>query len=441
MDQSPPHSGLPSRSRARAALAAALLPPVGLVAFALAPSPAYAQGDQTVRRVAGDRAVVDARGKRWAPASRAFQGGKTVRVLGWEPQTGSPGLYRFAKLGVRTISLRVPRPGRYAVVLYLADPVERSHRRTFDIYSGSRRVRKGVDVFVRGRERRVLHSLLETVVRGRTLRLKLRGRSGGAPVVSAISATRLGGTGMAPVRPTWQEDFNGPAGTRLNGPTWTYETGAAFAHDEQQAYTDRAENASLDGAGNLALTARQETYTIAGVTRQWTSGRVRLLPPLQLRRAEVTGRMRFPAARGVWATFWLYGLEPPKWPFNGEANVVEYNGNKPNVHHTFFHYGRATSGGQDGQLTGHTSLKSGLSGRFHEYGVVTSPGAMEFRFDGRRHASATEADVPRGAQWPLNNRFNLILSLAVGGDFLDDVTPQPSELPTSLLIDRLSYGQ
>ena len=440
MHETPPHRGSPTRSRARAAIAAAVLPPVGLVAFALAPA-AHAQGDQTVRRVAGDRTVVDARGNRWAPARSAFRGGTDVRVRGWEPHTGSPGLYRFARLGVRTISLRVPRPGRYAAVLYLADPAERSHRRTFDVYAGGRRVRSNVDAFIRGRERRVLHTIVETVVRGRTLRLTLRRKRGGAAVVSAVSATRLGATTMPDIKPVWQENFDGPAGTRPDGTTWTYETGAAFAHDEQQAYTDRPENASLDGAGHLALTARNEPYTISGVTRQWTSGRVRMLTPLQLRRAEVTGRIKFPDASGVWATFWLYGLEPPPWPYNGEANVVEFNGNRPGMHHTFFHYGRARSGGTDGQFVGHTQLAQPLSSSYHDYGVRTAPGAIEYRFDGRRHASVTEADVPRGGEWPLNNRFNIILSLAVGGDFLRGRTPEPSELPASLSIDRLTYGQ
>jgi len=52
-------------------------------------------------------------------------------------------------------------------------------------------------------------------------------------------------------------------------------TGANYGNgDDRVAYTNRPTNVSLDGRGNLALTVRRETYTIGGVTRAYTSGRI-----------------------------------------------------------------------------------------------------------------------------------------------------------------------
>jgi beta-glucanase (GH16 family) len=153
---------------------------------------------------------------------------------------------------------------------------------------------------------------------------------------------------------------------------------------------------------------------------------------VHLRRAVVQGRVSFPPGAGLWGAFWLWGLEPPAYPYNGEIDVVEYNGTLPERLHTFFHFGRL---GADSHLMGREMLRAPLSSAFHDYALRTVPGAVEAFFDGRRHSSWTRADLPPGARWPLDGRFHLILSLSVGGSFVGGPPPDTTGFPATMAVD------
>lgn len=392
---------------------------------------APAAADTVVRRTVRDHAIKDAHGRTWRPAGHSFRGGRVRRVARPTFLTGSPQLYTFARVGVRRIRLRLPRRGRYAVTLYLADPGRPPSRRVFDVRAEGKTVRRRVDAFVATDDQRPLHAIFEAVVRDRRLDVRFEPRRGRA-VVSAIEATRLGDSAMAPPALLWRDDFDGPAGAPPDPATWRHDTGAGFAHGELQAHTDRPENASLDGHGSLAITARQERYTINGMTQAWTSARLRARRAVRLRRAVVEGRVQFPPGAGLWGAFWFYGREPPPYPYAGELDVAEYSGTLPRVRHSFFHFGR---NGADDQLTGRDVLRRPLWRRFHEYAVRTVPGAVEVRFDGRRRVSWTRADVPPGGRWPLDGDFDLILSLAVGGEFVGGPPPSTTRFPATMHVD------
>ena len=425
----------------------ALAPACG--SFAAAPTPAGA-AEPVVRRTVQKKVVVDVRGRRWQPAGKAFRGGVN-RSATPDAASGSPALYRRARAGVRRIRLRVPRRGRYAVVLYLADPSPAPHRRVFHVDAEGKRARSNVVVYHGGnfdfvrREygmRRPLHAIFESVVRNRRLNIRFR-RVEGKPVVSAVEARRLGSVRMSSVEPLWRDDFNGPEGDRPNSDLWRYQTGFDWSHGELQAHTDRPENASLDGKGNLAITARRERYEMHGESDDYTSARMNAVRPISLRRAAIAGRVRHPAGAGLWSNFWFWGDESAAhpYPYNSELNVTEQNGATTRRVNSFFHFGEAVGEdrARDSQWLGGRGVRRRVSARFLTYGVRSVPGAFELSVNGKRHSSWTAADLPRRARWALDeNPFTLILSLAVGGDYVDGAPPPSTRFPATMRIDYIS---
>jgi hypothetical protein len=424
---------------------------VGYVGGSFAILPPAAEAAPVLRHTVQEEAVVDSRGNRWQPARRVFRGGVN-RYITPGASSGSPILYQYARSGVRRIKLRVPRRGRYAVVLYLADPSPAPHRRVFHVNAEGRRARRRVVVhnapsfdFLRTRfpdQRQPLHAIFESVVRDRALNIRFRGVRG-KPVVTAVEARRLGPARMRRIRPLWRDDFSGPEGRSPDPGLWRHETGAVWAHEELQAHTDRPENSSLDGNGHLDITARRERNDTYGETRDYTSARLAALPPVSLRRAAISGRIRHPEGAGLWSIFWFWGSQEHgfRYPYNGELNVTEYDYRRRNELNSFFHFGEAVgeNGARDSQWLGGRRMSRPLSSHFLTFGVRSVPGAVELSVSGKRHSSWTKADVPVRGRWVFGkNPFTLMLSMGVGGDYVGGAPPPSTRFPAVMKIDYIS---
>src|SRR6266540_2398992 len=67
------------------------------------------------------------------------------------------------------------------------------------------------------------------------------------------------GGGVSIQATTFDDEFNGPAGSRVDGSKWVTETGNNGGNNhELQFYTNSASNSAMDGQGNLVITARRE---------------------------------------------------------------------------------------------------------------------------------------------------------------------------------------
>ena len=79
---------------------------------------------------------------------------------------------------------------------------------------------------------------------------------------------------------TFQEEFDGPAGSAPDPSKWRYDLGRWADNDELETYTDSRANSYLDGNGNLVIKAikvterggrsRRVTYTSARLQTQDT---------------------------------------------------------------------------------------------------------------------------------------------------------------------------
>lgn len=265
----------------------------------------------------------------------------------------------------------------------------------------------------------------------------------------ATSWIPAGGQELTKGHLQWSDEFN-ETGSDPNPANWTYETGGnGWGNKELETYCSpgtaeapcdpiRSRNSFIGRDGYLHIVARRNP---AG---QWTSARMvtRGLQAFQYGRIEA--RIRIPAGQGVWPAFWLLGedIGTHPWPACGEFDVMENIGKEPTMIHGSIH-----GTGFTGVPLGKTyALPSGkpFSDTFHTYGLIWSPGKVQYYVDdpGASYATFTPADLPKGAVWPFDNgRYFILLNLAIGGQW-----PGAPDASTSssleMLVDYVRvYGQ
>jgi beta-glucanase (GH16 family) len=233
----------------------------------------------------------------------------------------------------------------------------------------------------------------------------------------------------------WADEFDGPRGRRPEPGKWRFDKGYGWGDRELQAYTDRRSNASLDGRGRLAITARKEAYARpdAGAA-SYTSARLNTRKRFEFAYGRLEARIRIPSGRGLLPAFWATGsdLNSVGWPASGEFDVMEVNGGHPSMVHATLHGPRR--GHEDYTVAAQLRAATPLSDAFHVYGVSWSPGRIAFTLDGRIYAVRTPASLPSGSRWSFDHPFFLLLSLAVGPQWMgppDATTPWPA----TMLVD------
>ncbi|TXL87016.1 glycosyl hydrolase family protein [Streptomyces sp. IB2014 016-6] len=233
---------------------------------------------------------------------------------------------------------------------------------------------------------------------------------------------------------TFDENFDGPAGSAVNGSRWQIETGDNVNNHERQYYTAGNNNAALDGQGNLVITARKDNpgnYQCWYGRCEYTSARLNTAGKFTAQYGRVEARMKIPRGQGMWPAFWMLGnnMGQVGWPNSGEIDIMENVGFEPGtVHGTLHGPGYSGSGGIGAGYT----LPGGqaFADAFHTFAIDWSPNSIRWSVDGNVFQTRTPADLG-GREWVFNKPFFLILNLAVGGYWPGDPngsTPFPSTL-------------
>ncbi|WP_181787941.1 glycoside hydrolase family 16 protein [Streptomyces phytophilus] len=287
-------------------------------------------------------------------------------------------------------------------------------------------------MFVRRRRHPLRKAVLVAMALAAALAVPLPGAAGAAP------APGPGGKAeAAPYAVTFEDNFDGPAGSAVNGGKWLIETGDNVNNHERQYYTAGNANAALDGQGNLVITARRENpgnYQCWYGRCEYTSARLNTSGRFTTTYGHVETRMKLPRGQGMWPAFWMLGNDIGQvgWPASGEIDVMENVGFEPStVHGTLHGPGYSGSGGIGGGYT----LPGGqqFANGFHTFAVDWSPNEITWSVDGNVYQRRTPADLG-GRQWVFNKPFFLILNLAVGGYWPGDPDGSTS-FPQQLVVD------
>ena len=233
----------------------------------------------------------------------------------------------------------------------------------------------------------------------------------------------------------WSDEFSGPNGSAADPAKWAFETGGGgWGNQELEYYTSRPENARIEH-GRLVITARRENYTGSdGVTRAYTSARLKTQGKFSLTYGRIEARIKIPLGQGVWPAFWMLGsdIDQAGWPQCGEIDIMENIGREPAVVHGTIH-GPGYSGAQ-GIGSPFTLPRGRFADHYHVFAVEWEPNQIRFYVDRKLYATRTPADLPLGAKWVYDRPFFLLLNFAVGGSW-----PGPPDgrtrFPQQMLVD------
>jgi beta-glucanase (GH16 family) len=234
---------------------------------------------------------------------------------------------------------------------------------------------------------------------------------------------------------SWSDEFNGADGSAPDATKWAFDLGGGgWGNQELETYTNRTQNVQVQG-GNLVITAARETFTGSdGITRDYTSGRIKTLGLFAQRNGRFEARIKIPRGQGMWPAFWLLGqdLATNGWPTCGEIDILENVGNQPTKAFGSLH-GPGYSGGN--ALTGSYTLPTGaLADDYHVYAVEWEGTQIKFYVDDNLYETRTSADMPTGGIWVFDHPFFLVLNLAVGGNWPGSPDGTTS-FPQKMLVD------
>ncbi|MBB6459076.1 glycoside hydrolase family 16 protein [Flammeovirga kamogawensis] len=215
----------------------------------------------------------------------------------------------------------------------------------------------------------------------------------------------------------WSDEFNTdgmPDTTK-----WSYDVEGnkwQWGNNELQAYTaNRSQNVKITN-GVLEITAIKEKYNdpISTKTFDYTSTRLVSQNKGDWLYGKFVIRAKLPSGRGTWPAIWMlptdwkYG----KWPNSGEIDIMEHVGYEKDsiyasAHTASYHHSIGTN------KTKAIAIKDAES-EFHEYIVEWGPEEYSVFVDDQKYFTFKN-EHNSYKEWPYDQRFHMILNLAVGG--------------------------
>lgn len=210
----------------------------------------------------------------------------------------------------------------------------------------------------------------------------------------------------------WSDEFNTPGSP---DPTkWTFDIGTGsggWGNNELEYYTSRTDNAIVSN-GTLKIITKKESYNGSAYTsaRMLTQG----LYSFQYGKIEVMAKL--PASMGTWPAIWMLGnnISTVPWPGCGEIDIMEQNGYQKNLIFGTLHYPTQVNASGDGSSTSLTTASSG----FHKYATVWTSASIQILID-----DVVFYTLPNTTNLPFNQKFFMLLNVAMGGNFGGTVDP------------------
>ena len=228
----------------------------------------------------------------------------------------------------------------------------------------------------------------------------------------------------------WNDEFDGPA---LNLEKWSYEIGGhGWGNNELQYYSDDDSTAFIQD-GKLVLRADivpQGTGS-ADNLRYFSSARLRTSGKGDWRYGRIEVKAKLALGQGIWPaiwmlpTDWMYG----GWPESGEIDIMEHVGYDPGRVHGSIHTGSYNH--KINTQRGGSKLLDKISSKFYVYAIEWYEDRIDFLIDDAKYFSFQNDGKNDFNTWPFNQRFHLLINIAVGGDWPgspDETTQFPTEM-------------
>lgn len=240
----------------------------------------------------------------------------------------------------------------------------------------------------------------------------------------------------------WSDEFNYSG---IPDPSkWSYDVGdgcnlpcgCGWGNLESQYYTEQDTNNAYVSNGHLVIQAKKQKigntkYTSARlVTKgkgEWKYGRIEI-------------RANLPAGRGLWPAIWMLSTEDKYkgWPHSGEIDIMEHVGYNADTVvgtvHTLAYNGMIGT-----QKSGYI-LDEDCEGEFRTYRIDWTPDRIKWYIEDR-HYFTFENDGNGFEGWPFDQKFYLIMNLAVGGRWGGKFGIDNKIFPQKLMVDYVRVYQ
>ncbi|MDF2155187.1 glycoside hydrolase family 16 protein [Vibrio sp. CAU 1672] len=270
--------------------------------------------------------------------------------------------------------------------------------------------------------------------------------------------------------PVWSDEFEG---NQIDKSKWSHEENCwGGGNNEKQCYTKRQVNSFVKD-GVLHIVAKEGSYTGANnpdgdmrskATLPFTSARLRTVNKGDWKYGRFEIRARMPYGQGTWPAIWMlptdnvYGT----WAASGEIDIVEavnlktqsdkkgaQPGEVESRIHGSLHYGRQwpenVHSGAQFNLPDNLNPADG----FHTYAIEWEEGEIRWYVDNIHYATQRQQGwytqykdngqlVTAEAPAPFNERFHLLLNLAVGGSWAGNTNEKGidhSIFPQTMAVD------
>ena len=209
----------------------------------------------------------------------------------------------------------------------------------------------------------------------------------------------------------WHDEFDG---TSVDTQNWDVLTRRNSFNNEKQYYTPQQATVA---DGLLRITATDEPLD----GKHYRSARLESWQTFAPGRFEA--RIDLPTTQGMWPAFWLLPRDE-QWPTAGEIDILENRGSEPFRVSSAYHWQTNPSVPCCSQhqfvFENYSAFDDGIAVNFHSgfhtYAVEWDATRLRFYVDGVLHYTVTE-----NAGRPIfEEPMNIILNLAVGGDFGGD---------------------
>jgi len=148
----------------------------------------------------------------------------------------------------------------------------------------------------------------------------------------------------------------------------------------------------------------------------------------------------------MWPAFWMLpSNEESVWPQDGEIDIMENVGKEPGIFHGTIHYADKTGGHMYSGTSTRLLLQDVHTNEFHTFSIEKQPGKLTWMIDGYVYFERSKDDMVE--KWPFDdNKFHLLLNLAVGGDWPgnpDETTVYPQRMIVDYVryYDKLPFGK
>ena len=250
----------------------------------------------------------------------------------------------------------------------------------------------------------------------------------------------------------WSDEFNY---TSKPDPTkWDHSYGF-IANREEQYYTDSLKNARVEN-GHLIIEAHKEKvankdfnnsaikgwakYKTQIDSAQYTSARLKTDGLAEWKYGRIEARAKLPKGRGMWPAIWMLGENRKEidWPECGEIDIMEHVGYDNDTIHGTIH--TKAYNHMIGTQKGKTIFIDKPNDTFHVFALEWTPEKMDFILDGVVY-NHIENEHKTTAEWPFDQKFHLILNVAVGGMWGGQKGIDDSIFPQQMLIDYVRVFQ